>query len=94
MRAATWDHADAGRLAGAITVARHFQRFGAYKHICVSVFFNPAPPAVAEPPRSGNTYFTAPPAYPGVAGYGEGSLTRRTAAHDTPPPSARELRVR
>ena len=29
MRAATWD-ADAGRLAGALTVARHFQSFGAY----------------------------------------------------------------
>ena len=27
----------------------------------------------------------SPPAYPGEAGYGGASLTRRTAAHDTPP---------
>ena len=26
----------------------------------------------------------SPPAYPGEAGYGGASLTRRTAAHDTP----------
>ena len=43
MRAATWD-ADAGRLAGALTVARHFQSFGAYKHICLylCIGFSPA----------------------------------------------------
>ena len=28
--------------------------------------------------------FFSPPAYPGEAGYGGGSLTRRTTAHDTP----------
>jgi hypothetical protein len=29
-------------------------------------------------------FFYSPPAYPGEAGYGGASLTRRTAAHDTP----------
>ena len=45
-------------------------------------------------------FFYSPPAYPGEAGYGGASLTRRTAAHDTPPsfsainafPSAIKLR--
>ena len=32
----------------------------------------------------GNACCYSPPAYPGEAGYGGASLTRRTAAHDTP----------
>ena len=39
-------------------------------------------------------YIIAPPPTRVEAVYGGASLTRRTTAHDTPPPSAREMRLR